>query len=202
MDLNDASQIRSNNSPEVRERVIYGTGCIFELTKWLFVFIIAILMINFFVATIFVVEGLSMEPNFHTGEFIVADRWQYLFGKPQRGDAVTLKFPGDPEHKKYIKRVIGLPGETVTIMNGFVFINGKKLSEPYLAAGTVTLPNMSRVLAGDDYFLLGDNRDNSSDSRIWGVAPRRDLIGRAWIIIWPLKNFGFIPEYGRPSMQP
>lgn len=175
-----------------KEKIYYGTGCLYELTKWLVVVVIVVLMINFFVATVFIVDGASMEPNFHTGEAVIADRWQYLFGTPERGDAVTLKFPGDPDHKKYIKRVIGLPGETVEIKNNSILINGNLLDESYLAPGTLTLPEMSKNLGPDDYFLLGDNRTNSSDSRIWGAAPRRDLVARASFIIWPLNYFGKI----------
>lgn len=187
----------SEEKPTLKERIFYGTGCAFELTKWLIIGIIIILMINLFMVTFFIIDGISMEPNFHSGEVVIADRWQYLFGTPKRGDAVTIKFPGDPEHKKYIKRVIGLPGETVEIKDGLVYINNKKLDEPYLEQGTYTFPDLSRKLEGDDYFLLGDNRDNSSDSRIWGVAPRRDLVARAWLIIWPMSYFGKVPEYSK-----
>lgn len=183
------------DAPKTKEKFYYSAGCLFELTKWLIIVVIFLMMVNFFVITIFIVDGISMEPNFHTGEIIVANRFQYIFGRPERFDAVTLKFPGDPEHKKYIKRVIGLPGDTVTIKDGFVFVNDKKITEPYLPEGTITLPDVSRKLEGDDYFLLGDNRDNSSDSRIWGVAPRRDLIARAWVIIWPFQDLGKVQEY-------
>ena len=198
---NDTDSIGSQDIPKVKEKFIYGTGCLFELTKWLVVVIVLILMVNFFVLTISVVDGLSMEPSFHTGEVVIVNRWQYLFGEPQRGDPITLKFPGDPDHKKYIKRLIGLPGDAVNINNGFVYINGTKLIEPYLQANTKTYPAVNRTLGPDEYFLLGDNRDNSSDSRIWGVAPKRDLIGRASYIIWPINYFGKIPEYGKPTLK-
>ena len=151
-------------------------------------------MVHFFVATLFIVDGLSMEPNFHTGEYIIVDRFQYLFGTPRRGDVVVLKFPGDPDHKKYIKRVIGLPGENVIIQNGQVFIDGQKLDESYLPEGLQTLPNVNRTLKEEDYFLLGDNRPNSSDSRVWGVAAKRYLIGRAWIILYPFDKAGVVNE--------
>jgi signal peptidase I len=190
--LNKDVSIGTQDAPQVKEKVIYGTGCIFELTKWLLLAIIILIMVNVFVVTIFIIDGMSMEPNYHSGELVIANRWQYLFGTPDRYDAVILKFPGDPEHKKYIKRVIGLPGETVEIKNGLVYINGNKLSEPYLPNGTLTLPDLSRNLGSEDYFLLGDNRDNSSDSRIWGVAPRRDLVARAWVVVWPVKYFQVI----------
>ena len=179
---------------EAKEKVLYGAGCFYELSKWLIVAILLLSMVHFFVATLFIVDGLSMEPNFHTGEYIIVDRFQYLFGTPRRGDVVVLKFPGDPDHKKYIKRVIGLPGENVIIQNGQVFIDGQKLDESYLPEGLQTLPNVNRTLKEEDYFLLGDNRPNSSDSRVWGVAAKRYLIGRAWIILYPFDKAGVVNE--------
>ena len=179
---------------ETKQKILYGTGCFYELSKWLIVAILLLSMIHFFVATLFIVEGLSMEPNFHTGEYIIVDRFQYLFGTPERGDVVVLKFPGDPDHKKYIKRIIGLPGENVIIQNGEVYINGQRLDESYLPLGLQTLPNVNRTLKEEDYFLLGDNRPNSSDSRVWGVAAKRYLIGRAWVIIYPFDQAGIVNE--------
>lgn len=172
------------------QKFFYGTGCAYELTRWLIVLLVLGTLIHFYIGTISIVEGSSMEPNFHTGEYLIINRWQYLFEEPQRGEPVVLRFPGDPEHTKYIKRIIGLPGEKITIQNGEVFINGQKLAETYLPPGTVTYPEMTKILTGDDYFLMGDNRANSSDSRIWGICPKRDLIGKAWYIIWPLQFFG------------
>lgn len=175
--------------------MVYSTGCFFELTKWLIVAIIILTMVHFYIVTIFIVDGVSMEPNFHTNEIVVANRWQYLFGSPARYDAVTIKFPGDPEHKKYIKRIIGLPGDKISIFNNVVSVNGRPIAEPYLAPSTITEPDLSRVLLKDEYFLMGDNRENSSDSRIWGVANKRHLIGKAAFILWPIANFGSLPTY-------
>lgn len=178
------------------QKFFYGTGCAYELTKWIIIVLVIGTLIHFFVGTLFIVDGESMEPNFHSGQYILVNRWQYNFGKPLRGDVVVLKFPGDPEHKKYIKRIIGLPGEHVEIIDGYVYINSTKFSEPYIPAGVLTLPNLNRYLRDDDYFLLGDNRYNSSDSRIWGICPKRDLIGRAWFSIYPFEFWGKVPETG------
>src|SRR3972149_9776507 len=131
---NDRRPLVTNSEIQIRaakKNILYGAGCFYELTKWLIVGVLLLTMVHFFVATIFIVDGISMEPNYHTGEFIIVNRWQYLFGHPQRGDVVVLKFPGDPEHKKYIKRIIGLPGENVIIQEGQVFINSRKLVESY-----------------------------------------------------------------------
>lgn len=175
------------------QKFFYGTGCAYELTKWIIVLLVIGTLIHFFVGTLFIVDGESMEPNFHSGQYILVNRFQYNFGKPERGDVVVLKFPGDPEHKKYIKRVIGLPGEHVEIIDGYVYINGQKLNESYIGAGVLTMPNVNRYLRDDDYFLLGDNRYNSSDSRVWGIAPRRDLIGKAAFTIYPFELWGKAP---------
>lgn len=170
-----------------KRRILYGTGCVFELTKWIIVIVFVVILIHFFVATIAVVDGASMEPNFYTGEYILVNRFQYIFEKPQRGDAVVLKFPGDPDHKKYIKRIIGMPGERIEVKNGAIYINRLKLSEPYIPAYVLTTADrpIDFVTKTDEYFLVGDNRVNSSDSRIWGTASRRFLIGKAWFEFWP-----------------
>lgn len=172
------------------QKFLYGTGCFYELTKWLVVIIVLGTLVHFYIGTISIVDGQSMEPNFHSGEYTIINRWQYNFGEPQRGDPVVLRFPGDPEHAKYIKRIIGLPGETVKIYNGEVYINNQKLDEPYLSPAVNTYPNQTTRLESDDYFLMGDNRLNSSDSRIWGICPKRNLIGKASFILWPLQYFG------------
>lgn len=179
------------------QKFFYGTGCAYELTKWIIVALVVGTLIHFYVGTLFIVDGQSMEPNFHNGQYILVNRWQYNFGQPRRGDPVVLKFPGDPENKKYIKRIIGLPGEHIQILEGYVYINGKRLNESYIPADVLTLPNLDRALREDDYFLLGDNRLNSSDSRIWGICPKRDLIGKAFFTLKPLSMWGVIkpPTY-------
>lgn len=176
------------------DKFAYSFGCFYELTKWLIVLVIFLSMIHFFIASVSIIDGVSMEPNLHSNQIIVVNRWQYLFDNPRRGDIVTLKFPGDPEHKKYVKRLIGLPGEEVKIEGGAVYINGKKLNESYLASGTYTTPNLKKVLGNDEYFVLGDNRYNSNDSRIWGSANKRYLIGSGLFILSPLKEFGIIKK--------
>ncbi|AKM82312.1 TPA: signal peptidase I [Candidatus Berkelbacteria bacterium] len=189
------SAFKSEKKAELEEKAVYGAGCFYELTKWLIAVVIFFCLIHFFVATVFIVDGVSMEPNFHTGETVIANRWQYIFGNPERGDVVVLKFPGDPVHKKYIKRIIGIPGDTIAIKDGEVFLNGKKLDEPYLPTEMLTMPNVNRTLRGSDYFLMGDNRPNSSDSRVWGIADKRFLIGKGWLIIWPFNQVGVIQHY-------
>lgn len=175
-------------------KVSYLGEWFFELGKGIVVFLVIVILIHFFIATVFVVDGASMVPNFLDGEYILVDKISYLIGAPQRGDSVILKFPGDPEHKKYIKRVIGLPGETLEIKKGEVFINNKKLDEFYLPTNILTYPDSKTNLGTNEYYMIGDNRVNSSDSRIWGICPKKYIIGRALMVLYPFSQFSVIPQ--------
>ena len=179
-------------------RLFYTGSCFFELAGGVIIAAVTVMLIHLFVATIFIVDGSSMHPNFTTGQIIMVNRWTYLFGQPARGDVVVLRFPGDPEHKKYVKRLIGLPGETVEIRDDHFYVNGKLLTENYLKVGELT-PIMIKgknrwILGGRDHFLAGDNRPNSNASRTWDAADRRFLIGKAVFILWPPKDAGFVPK--------
>lgn len=152
----------------------------------------------------YVVEGQSMEPNLHTGQYLIVNRLAYLeigsfkFGSVQRGDIVVFDYPGNPSDD-YVKRVIGLPGETVTIdQSGQVYINGQPLEEPYLehqAGGAYRHRSGTWVVPEGSYFVLGDNRDSSSDSRSWGMLERKYIVGKAWLSYWPPRYWGVIPHY-------
>jgi len=142
------------------------------------------------------VEGDSMEPSLHDGQFVVVSRLAYdlpLFqSEPQRGDIVVFRFPLNPE-RRFIKRVIGLPGDEVLVQDGAVYINGVQLYEPYLAAQPA-YKSAWRV-GQDEVIVLGDNRNNSSDSQNWGALPLEGIIGKAVLVYWPLENLGWIPHY-------
>jgi len=143
------------------------------------------------------VRGASMEPNYHDGEYILTEKVSYYFNQPERGDVVVFKFPKNKE-LDYIKRVVALPGETVSVRDNSVFINGRELSENYLAPGTFTSGhttiqngNSFTVPAGE-YVMMGDNRERSSDSREWGTVPRGDFVGRAFFRYWPPSDIGLV----------
>ena len=140
----------------------------------------------------FQIDGSSMEPNLHHDERVIVDKISYLLGAPQRGDVVVFYLDGQP--KDYIKRVIGLPGETIEIANGIIYINGQLLDEPYIlqsAAGALS----ARQLSSDEYFVMGDNRGNSQDSRSFGAVHLKNIVGRAWIIYWPPADWAIVPHH-------
>jgi signal peptidase I len=161
----------------------------------------------------FRVEGESMEPNMHDGQYVIVNRLAYAevgsvqLGQPERGDIVVFRFPRD-ESRDFIKRVIGLPGERVEVANGKVTVCNystgtevcEELVEPYLRQ----VPNYSGAwtLGPDEYFVMGDNRNNSSDSHNWGPLTRDRIIGRAWISYWPPDYWGQIPHYSYGNAAP
>lgn len=156
----------------------------FELTKGFLAFLFVILLIHNFIVTIFIVSGPSMDTTLHDRDGVLVNRILYAFTTPQRGDIVVVRYPGDPERSYYVKRVVALPGETLTIADGKVHINGKLLAERYIN-DQPTLPDMELVIPSNSYFTMGDNREVSSDSRIWGVADRRFILGRVVLTLWP-----------------
>lgn len=156
-------------------------------------------IIRFFLIQPFVVEGASMEPNFHNNDYLLIEKVTEHFSGPKRGDVIVFRYPNNPK-VNYIKRVIGIPGDTVIIENGLVSVKtsgsteAKTVSENYLAPNFKTSGNINITLGKDEYFVLGDNRGNSSDSREWGILPKQDIVGRAWLVILPPSDFGFIPR--------
>ena len=131
----------------------------------------------------FCVSGACMQPHLFTGERVLANKMAYHLGEPKRGEIVIFNYPKDLT-QIYVKRIIGLPGETVAIRNGGVFINGRRLAEPYKTY-TAHGDMASRTIPSGEYFVMGDNRDVSDDSRYWGDLPRTDIIGEAVACYWP-----------------
>ncbi|MDL1897082.1 signal peptidase I [Anaerolineae bacterium CFX7] len=163
-----------------------------ELVETVLLTLVIFFMIRFAVEN-YRIEGYSMEPNFHDGQFLLVSRLNYLLGPPERGDVVIFQYPLNPK-KNFIKRVIGKPGETVQIKAGKIFVNGVRVPEPYpynfanYDWGPVTI-------GPDEYFVLGDNRPESSDSHAWGMLPAKNIIGKAWVSYWPPDEWGIIKDY-------
>ena len=152
--------------------------------------LIIVMFINAFLAQATRVEGQSMQPNLHNNERIIIEKVSYHLRPPERGEIVVLRIPGR-QSAPLIKRVIGLPGETVAIHDGKVYINGTALEEPYI--NQVTYGNMpARTVPPGNVFVLGDNRNASNDSRFFGMVPFEHIVGRAWLRYWPLDEIGLI----------
>jgi len=135
------------------------------------------------------VDGYSMEPSLHSGEFVIVNKLAYKIGEPKLGDIIVFHYPRDPE-QEYIKRVIGGPGDTVRVSQGKVYVNDNLLEEPYIAAS----PNYQNtwVISEGELFVLGDNRNNSSDSHNWGSVPLEFVIGKALLVYWPPEDWGLV----------
>ncbi|MBI3627731.1 MAG: signal peptidase I [Candidatus Sungbacteria bacterium] len=195
MDEKEPEEAASNGKSVVREA--------WDFVKILIVAVVIVIPIRYFVAQPFIVKGASMEPNFQESNYLIIDELSYHLHAPARGDVVVFKFPLD-ESQYFIKRVIGLPGETVTIAGGKVFITEpgsrvpKELGEPYLPKGLSTISDLTSITLGpDQYFVMGDNRTFSLDSRKWGVLPGDLITGRAALRAWPVSEAGLVhtPAY-------
>lgn len=145
------------------------------------------------------VDGYSMEPTLHTGEFVIVNKLAYKLGTPQIGDVIVFHFPRDPQ-QEYIKRVIGLPGDQVQISGGEVFVNGQSLQEPYIADPPAYERSVS--IPDGQLFVLGDNRNNSSDSHNWGTVPMSYVVGKALLVYWPPQQWGLIDHLSTANAAP
>jgi signal peptidase I len=171
-----------------------GSSLLRELVEVVVLAVILYFGISFAVQAVHV-EGLSMFATLDDNDYLIADKISYRFHAPQRGDIIILRPPTD-NSTDFIKRIIALPGERILISQGVVYINGHKLDEPYLPEAWTQLDNWGgpdgTVVPPNDYFVMGDNRNRSQDSRIFGFINRDAIDGRAWFRIWPLNHFGNI----------
>ena len=169
-----------------------------EIIETVVLTILMFLVIRFAVQN-FNIEGTSMEPTLHNTELILVDKWTYLFHQPSRGDIVVFVAPPQPS-QDYIKRIIAIPGDKITVDGTTVTVDGVTLKETYIAPVNQGNPyaykQISEVVPPNDYFVMGDNRRGSYDSRAWGFVPRKNIIGRAAFVYWPLgqDNNGFLPN--------
>ena len=173
-----------------------GKGLLKDLFTLALLIVLVVIPIRIFVVSPFVVDGESMHPTFENLNYLIVDELVYDFTAPARGDVIVFRYPNDPSIF-YIKRIIGLPGETVSINRGQVTVttaNGDRLalSEPYIVNEDVTYTK-NVTLSSGDYFVMGDNRPNSSDSRVWGPLPAKDIIGRVDARLLPIADAGVFP---------
>src|SRR3989344_2226810 len=171
---------------------------LWEIVKVLLVSLAIVLPIRYFIAQPFIVRGASMEPNFENSEYLVIDEASYYFRKPERGEVIVFRYPRDPR-QFFIKRIIGLPGETVEIKGGRISIFNPSHSEGFLLQETYlnppnrpTHPDVKVMLAERQYFVLGDNRGFSSDSRVWGTLSREFIVGRGRFRGWAPAAVGLV----------
>jgi len=163
-----------------------------EIIETLALTLIIFVVIHFTVQN-YMVDGTSMQPGLNNSQYVLVNKLAYLFHSPERGDVIVFHWPVDTT-KDLIKRVIGLPGDVVVIDRTTVSVNGMLLSEPYIEAPANPLGNRW-VVPPDDYFVMGDNRPVSDDSRDWGFVPRSYIIGKAVLVYWPLNSWKLINTY-------
>ena len=170
---------------------------VWEILKIVIIALVIVIPIRYFLFQPFIVKGQSMEPNFEDSNYLIVDELSYRFRDPQRGEVVVFRYPRNVS-QRFIKRIIGLPGEKIEIKAGVVMVNGKILDESeYFPSGVQTLGNIQISLDENEYFVLGDNRISSFDSRQWGTLPRKNIIGRVYFRAWPITDLTKIevPSY-------
>jgi signal peptidase I len=200
----DEHLIDSQPVPSTDTTVARSENPLIEILRFSLIALIIVVPIRMFVAQPFIVSGASMEQTFHTGEYLIVDQLSYHARTAKRGEVIVFRYPKDPS-KFFIKRVIGVPGDTITIEGNTVRItnaaypNGFILDEPYIAKMTPG-PDVTETLGEREYFVMGDNRDQSSDSRVWGVLQEDRIIGRAFVRLFPPSEFDYLPGVVSPTV--
>jgi signal peptidase I len=168
-----------------------------EIIRFSLIALIIVIPIRMFIAQPFIVSGASTKNTFESGEYLIVDQVSYRFHEPARGDVIVFRYPRDPS-KFYIKRIIAVPGDTITIADDVVTITntttpeGFVVEEPYIKS-MINGTNLTEVLGEREYFVMGDNRDQSSDSRVWGVLQKERIVGRAYLRLFPPQHFDYLP---------
>jgi len=187
---------KQNEQAEEQSDKITIKSFIWEIVKFSILAAIIVLPIRAFIAQPFIVNGRSMDPTFATGQYLIVDELSYRFKEPKRGDVIVLRYPRNPS-KFFIKRIVGLPNETIEIKEGIVRIktktnpDGFQLTEPYVEFkknDTIT-----KELDNTEYFVMGDNRAESLDSRAWGSVPEKLIIGKAFLRLFPIASADVMP---------
>lgn len=163
-------------------------GVVWDWVETIVLCVVIAFAIRAFVLESFTIDGACMEPQLYTGQRVFVFKLPYFFTEPKRGDVIVFRYPLNPQ-KDYIKRVIGLPGETVSISHGIVYINGRELDQsPWpVTIDTIRYPDIpEETIPPGQYFVLGDNRPESEDSRVWGFVPAENVKGKAFLRYWPV----------------
>jgi signal peptidase I len=192
---NNNSQI---SDPNPKSKFRKGVDGFWDLIKFAILALIIVIPIRMFIAQPFIVSGESMVPSFQDGEYLIVDELSYIIGNPKRGEVIVFRYPNDTK-RFFIKRIIGMPNEEIKINNGKITIINKEnpdgfiLDEPYI--NEIFNTTVSFQTKENEYFVLGDNRNRSSDSRVWGTLPSKLIIGRAYIRLLPVKELTYLPGY-------
>lgn len=206
-ELEHATNVSSENSigiDNAEKEVTYLTdddiknrqGGIVSFMKELPMLILVALVVAWFIKTLivqpFFIPSASMEPTFTRGDHVLVNKFIYRFVEPEQGDVIVFKYPVDMTID-YIKRVVAKEGDTVEVKGGILYVNDKEVNEPYLSESAKITSDYGPVTVGNNkLFVMGDNRNNSSDSRVWGMLPEKNLIGKAFVIYWPPKRIDLV----------
>lgn len=202
---NNPTSYENLSNPELQENSLGGKikNNLAEFIEFIAIMAAVLIVIRFLIAEPHLVSGDSMVPNFHTGDYIITNKLLMKLSQPKRGEVIVLQNPRNSD-QVFIKRVVGLPGESIKVSQGLVYINGQVLDEPYLPQGTLTsgqqfLTEDEEIVVPDDqYFVLGDNRGESSDSREWGPITSQLVVGQALFRYWPITKIGIL-QVGKAS---
>lgn len=211
--MEEPSQPLATPTPEPKGFASELFSFVWETLRMVAISLVIILPIRYYVVQPFFVKGSSMVPNFHTQEYILVDRWTYHFGRPNRGDVIVFRYPGNPK-EFYIKRILGLPGESVLVGNNSVVVYNERFPDGFAVAEQSYLPASNPTYCGanttfcgrkvevkeDEYFVLGDNREHSSDSRVFGPVHKSYIAGIAWLRLWPLNEISSVPRVEYPQV--
>lgn len=204
MEQEEINPPKSGNDPWDPTGQIKKESFFKEIIKFALLAAVIVLPIRLFIAQPFVVSGGSMDPTFANGQYLIVDQISYRFENPKRGDVIIFRYPLDTK-KFFIKRIIGLPSETVEMRDGQIFIrngenkNSLALKEPYIDnARKSRNGELSITLKDDEYFVMGDNRNESSDSRIWGPLKRHLIVGRPFVRLFPVGKISLLPGAAAP----
>ncbi|MEK7631952.1 MAG: signal peptidase I [Patescibacteria group bacterium] len=184
-------------TPKNPLKLFTGWAMLWEVVKVVAISLAIIIPVRYFLLQPFYVKGASMEPNYEDHEYLLIDELSFRLREPKRGEVVVFKYPNDPS-QYFIKRVIGLPGDGVDVREDGVYVNGTKLDESAYLAPSLAIGNTaSTVVPSGSYFLMGDNRPASLDSRIFGPVQRNYIVGKTWIRAWPFNKLSHFsaPEY-------